>query len=716
MTAQLTTGKKAQFKTLLKQKEALLQKIRNIEENCEGIKNANNVSTTQKLNEEKSQLLQKQKDYTAELKVISTRLSEIDNQLTALSGTGSDKILEAIDKQKFYFIKNKPNVLFEKTTGLLWANLDVFLFFFSGHKAAQFKVEGLRLDDFTAWRYPLYDEILNFCEDLANPFNSSGYYKFVIKNNSYWCCQKSALDRSNGYIYLETNSGPSFSSSSTTRMGLFPCTSILINNTDYHSMMCGKSLTKKEKSQLVLNLFIDKGLIPVFDDETITELFKQIYVEKPKLLQVLQELESNISALQNEVELTTDFDYIPLLAKYDLEAIENSVIKYYEAVQKWSGELLEKLENYEKQNETVISDFNAISVKLAHKYVDNDKLTEEENKLLKDRQAFFKKYVAVGVNGVKAKILSVKHQAEDLERRIDEIDESDNSISELGKLEKEKRVSFAFLAENTAKIIKNALWKMDYFRNHHAFMKSAIDAWDDWTTDYLHFKTTGFSQLRNSCEEDGIDGEIWQAWCNDWQKVRFQIEKKLQPLVERGLEGDIPVVEDTPVPVVSQLISILATYKEDIDKFYLEDKKGVYQQFVFLPGGDLQDKFESEIRLYRCTTKLQTALQNVIFNCKETEDRIFILNWASDLLDIQINGLLEFIADRRLNKISEKVLKEFAELRLKNLDAYLNDAKAYGLEKERREKQYNSLMFKMRTDLTKKEKKVKAAKKAEETE
>ena len=86
------------------------------------------------------------------------------------------------------------------------------------------------------------------------------------------------------------------------------------------------------------------------------------------------------------------------------------------------------------------------------------------------------------------------------------------------------------------------------------------------------------------------------------------------------------------------------------------------------------------------------------------------------MLDIQINGLLEFIADRRLNKISEKVLKEFAELRLKNLDAYLNDAKAYGLEKERREKQYNSLMFKMRTDLTKKEKIVKAAKKAEETE
>ena len=712
MTAQLTTGKKAQFKTLLKQKEAVLQKIRNIEESCEGIKSANNVSTTQKLNAEKSQLLQKQQDYTAELKVISARLNEIGNQLNALSGTGSDKILEAIGNQEFYFIKNKPNVLFAKQTGLLWVNLDTFDFNSDRQKYGTRQAANVRdyyaqngLDGYSNWGFPSMSELAEFTKAKSNPFHDSKQ-TLRLKSEYAWFCLR---DNTIYYLDIDTanESSFSYSNSSSNKACLILCTPELVDNTDYASQMVGKSLTDKEKSQLVLNLFIDKGLIPVFDDDTITELFKQVYVEKPKLLQELQELESNISVLQNEVELTTDFDYIPLLAKYDLEAIEHSVIKYYEAVQQWSGELLEKLENYEKQNETVISDFNAISVKLAHKYVDNDKLTEEENKLLKDRQAFFKKYVAVGVNGVKAKILSVKHQAEDLERRIDEIDESDNSISELGKLEKEKRVSFAFLAENTAKIIKNALWKMDYFRNHHAFMKSAIDAWDDWTTDYLHFKTTGFSQLRNSCEEDGIDGEIWQAWCNDWQKVRFQIEKKLQPLVERGLEGDIPVVEDTPVPVVSQLISILATYKEDIDKFYLEDKKGVYQQFVFLPGGDLQDKFESEIRLYRCTTKLQTALQNVIFNCKETEDRIFILNWASDLLDIQINGLLEFIADRRLNKISEKVLKEFAELRLKNLDAYLNDAKAYGLEKERREKQYNSLMFKMRTDLTKKEKKTK---------
>ena len=105
--------------------------------------------------------------------------------------------------------------------------------------------------------------------------------------------------------------------------------------------------------------------------------------------------------------------------------------------------------------------------------------------------------------------------------------------------------------------------------------------------------------------------------------------------------------------------------------------------------------------MYRCTTKLQDSLKAVIFNCEEAEDRIFILNWAGDLLNIQINGLLEYIADKRLDNISDSILSGFAQLKMQNLDVYLNDAKAYGQEKERREKEFNSLMFKMRKEVMK---------------
>lgn len=123
--------------------------------------------------------------------------------------------------------------------------------------------------------------------------------------------------------------------------------------------------------------------------------------------------------------------------------------------------------------------------------------------------------------------------------------------------------------------------------------------------------------------------------------------------------------------------------------------------FVFQSGGELQDKFETESSLYKYVAQFQSALQDIIFNCKNAEDRVFILNWADSLLDIQIDEILDFVANNDLQKIFRTILDEFAALKQKNYDIYLADVKAYSEEKARREREYNSLIFKMRKDLMK---------------
>jgi hypothetical protein len=302
---------------------------------------------------------------------------------------------------------------------------------------------------------------------------------------------------------------------------------------------------------------------------------------------------------------------------------------------------------------------------------------------------------------VKAKILAVKKQADDLEYRIDEINNGEDAIHQLALLEKEERASFSFLAENTAMIIKNALLKIEYFQDNRQFVMNAIDMWEKWSDSYRVFKTTYKEDMKNSCEEDGIETEVWNVWYEDWQKLRFKIEQKMQPMIELGLKSVIQMTENRENSVPEQLIQILENYKSEIDKFYLEERKGIYQKFVFQAGGELQDKFETESELYKRTVVLQTQLQDVIFNCSDAEDRIFILKWANDLLDIQIDEILDFVADNDLQKISQQVLREFSMLRQKNYDVYLMDAEAYSKEKSRREKEYNSLIFKMRKDLMK---------------
>ena len=625
------------------------------------------------------------------------------------SGNGVEKILEAIKNQRWYFFKNKQKVFMDRNTGILWANLDYYPYnveYSAGAiEEAIMKFAENNDTGFKKWRLPEFDEFCCIMNDKEFPFMKCtkidavrGGFMSKLGSIIYWFVfRHKELGFYNQFEFIK------FKDYNFVKNYNLPCTSCLVEGLDYEKNVApeNKVYTEKERLQFTLDLFTQNELVPIFNDEAITELYKKLYFEKPKLVEQLQELENQIKQLQTVTLLSSEFDYTALLAKYDLKAIDASLIKYYQAVQQWCRELMEKVDYYEEQKASVIKDFNLISLKLSKKYEANSNLAEADNILLRDRQRFFQKNFSLGMNSVKTKILAVKKQADALEYRIDEIDEGENSLRELAELEQEKRASFAFLAENTAKIIKNALLKIEYFEANHTFVMNAIKIWENWTEGYRVFKTTYKEDMKHDCEDDGIEEEIWSAWYQDWQQLRYAIELKMQPVIERGLCGSMPTNKEVKTSVPEQLIHILDDYKKQIDKFYKEERKGIYQKFAFQAGGDLQEKFETESRLYKFVAMLQSELQDIIFNCKNAEDRVWILNWANSLLDIQIDEVLKFVANNDLQKISHTILDEFAALKQKNYDIYLADAKAYSEEKARREKAYNSLIFKMRKDLAK---------------
>lgn len=651
------------------------------------------------------------------LAALTTQRDGLLKKIREIEGSGNDveKILEAIKNQRWYFIKNKPKILFDKSTGLLWANLHTFNCCKEGGKyyspgeadniisGYSFGMDGFRVPTcYELWQ-AVADKTIPFHEDhyggtLMGRVRMESWRLLAIQ---YWTCEYNGYKRKKDLD--EKGATRRLIDNELIPAAIFPCSDYLIQNSDYQEKVNPDNpvYTEKERLQFTLDLFTKNELLPVFNDEAITELYKKLYFEKPQLVEQLQELENQIKQLQTVTLLSSEFDYTALLAKYDIKAINVSLIKYYQAVQQWCRELMEKVDYYEEQKASVIKDFNLISLKLSKKYEANSNLTEAENILLRDRQHFFQKNFSLGMSSVKTKLLAVKKQADALEYKIDEINDGDNSLRELAELEQEKRVSFAFLAENTAQIIKNALLKIEYFEVNNTFVKNAINIWENWSEGYRVFKTTYKEDMKHDCEDDGIEEEIWSAWYQDWQQLRYAIELKMQPVIERGLRGDMPTNKEVKTSVPEQLIHILDDYKKQIDKFYKEERKGIYQKFAFQAGGNLQDKFETESSLYKFVAMLQSELQDIIFNCKNAEDRVWILNWANSLLDIQIDEVLKFVANNDLQKISHTILDEFAALKQKNYDIYLADAKAYSEEKARREKAYNSLIFKMRKDLAK---------------
>ena len=599
----------------------------------------------------------------AEREKLQAELSGIESE----SEQGVSRILEAIKSQRWYFFRNNQYILMDKDTGLLWAHLDYFNY--QGGTIGNFDATS----GITGWEVPTADEMRKLIYDRTFPFCEGIHNR--IKDKDYWQTSSGRIDLDN----LATSSD---------KYGwLIPFNRSLIANTYYDS----------SSPQSTLDLFTRNNLWPKFDNDEITELYGQIFIRKPELDAKLQELESQIAPLMAVRVLSSEFDYTQSLAQYDITAIDSSVIKYFQALQKWTDGLMSLIESYEREKEDTIRESNTIALQLSRKYEDSPALSHEENELLRERKETFRRKFSLAMHTVKAKILAVKRQADELEARIDSTD----SLTELAEIAEEPRADFALVAENTARIITNALRKIEYFESHRDFVVNAVKILADWSENFRVFKTTLMTRLVDSCMRDNVDNETFDSWLKDWESLRLEIERKLQPVIEWGLKGDISANE-SGVTIPERVITVLDGYKSAVDKFYLEERKSVFQEFEDKPAGSLLEKIKTESMLYDCASEFQRGLQEIIFTCASPADRIFIINWANSLLDIPLDSIID---DDDFRDVSAEILEGFMKLKAKNYDVYLSDAKSYGDELSRRNKEYNSLVSRMRKALKKGESK-----------
>lgn len=685
-------------KVLVGQREKILEQIRAIEE-LEGVENENNSKKLSELNLQKAKVSSQIDEVNNKLSNLNFELNNINEKINDLSGSAIDKILKAIKNQRWYFFKNKPNIMLDRNTGRLWPNLKTFKYEKNegnrySYDESKTILKNLTIDSYDSWKLPSKKDVIELVTNKDYPFIKGGNYGI----NGFGCIYIS--DEGHRGMWLDSDY-PNFCDSS---FSLFMPICKKFDKYEYYNKINNNKVYKEEECLLFfLNIFQMEKLIPIFDDENITELYKKIYIEKPKLLEQLSQIQSQIDELEKSQEvklLSSEFDYTQILKDYDIESINNSIIKYYKAVISWVDDLIQKLDYFQEQKKDIITEFNKIGLKLSKKYEENPNLNEEENNLLRDRQKFFKKNFELGMNEVTRKLLSYKKQAQNIEDRIDEINESDDGITKLAELEEEKRASFSFIAENTANIVKNALIKMDYFEKNKDFAVSAINLWDKWSMDYKVLKTTYKEDLKNSCEREEIEEEIWSSWFEDWCATRFTIEKQFMPLIKEGLSGNFDV-EKKGVAVIEDVVELLQEYKEKVDQFYKNERSAIYVSYAFTANGELQEKFATELKLYEISSNFQKKLQNIIFSLEKNENKIFLINWANNLIDLPVDEIINFIELKKLDAIPEQVLNQFIELKKKNFEVYLSDAKAYGEEQDRREKEFNSLIFKMRKGLAK---------------
>ncbi len=572
------------------------------------------------------------------------------------------RILQAIGKQRWFYFRNKSGILLDKTTGLLWGNVSKGLL--EKYEAIQF-VKDFYGGGYSGWRIPFGDEF-----DLIR-----NNFPFTMSRESYCFCQDAYGSVISKHVRLQNVT------SRTDRGYVIPCNDVLIKGTNY-----------REARELVLQLFIYNGLIPIFDNYSyITELYEKLYSASIKPVKSMKPVKLDEPEILHS-GLSSEFDYASLLGDYDLPEIAKSPIKYYKAIQEWTSELMLKLDVFDREKEKTIQDFNEISLQLSGKYEDDPNFAPEENDLLRSRREFFGRNFSLVLNDARKKILNFKRQAEELDTRLNALHDSSDLLVKLAEFESEKLPTFEFVAEDTAEIICSALEKLEYFEANRDFVKYAIEMFSQWSEDYRVFRLMRREEFRKLCEEDGIESEIWESWYSEWQKIRLKIELKILPIIEYKLKNDF---------AAEKFIEILDKYKRAIDKFFIEERKGIYQEFEQDEAGDLQEKWKLVSKLYGLTLEFQNDLLEIIFSSDDFESRLFMLNCAGDLLDMPIDNIMEYVKDRELDEISANLFEKFSQLKLKNYEIFLSDAKAYSMAQSDRKKQFNSLLSRMRKDFGK---------------
>ena len=682
-----------------------------------------------------------------QIEALNLRKQELEGKIAALDEQGARAaVLEGLRMApRHIFFRNNANIIFDTETQLLWTSGG------TNHSATEIIYPGIqelvsslkKASDnqdrteqevlskkirslvqqkerfgFKNWAIPYLQNYKNVADNAPiksprhdkdicrNSYNSDSVYYHAFILSGCFPCQLEYCNGANG-AHNDYNFTDSIKNLFLINSSLW-VRDYTITNLDKYSDIERQQLIQKnyaEKLNDQLNMYLKHGLAPVLNKSSANKSFDILLQELPPLKQLFCDVEAALQQANNEKKkqrelLSSKFDYRYLLdhLKLDCDTIDSSVVKYADATLQWSTVLLSKIAEYEMRQATLITRSKEVTAGLRSKFHPEPNLTGQENQLLADRQQFMQQRFNLDFAHVKTCVAGLKHQGQTLKKQLSDTNALPDSISQLGSIHHNVRAPFDLLAENTAMQIIDKLRQMEFYEDNTALFEYLVATEQRWADDFKALKTSKTNTLVQKCQEEGVESEDYQQWLADWYELRLQLEVSLQPLLECGIESRLNLHQRSQSPAL-MLIEALEKYKQAIDNYYLNDRAGVHQNLAFAANARIQERLAVETDLYKLSVVFQQALQSIIFSLDDMEQRLFVFHWADRITELSVGNVVDFIRDQQLDQLSQALLNDFTQLRLRNYACFIDDAQHYAREIKEQEKSYNALMFKMRKEL-----------------
>lgn len=680
------------FENLMTSKINIQQQLSEFAGLFDGLDNPAISENVTNLEVKKTELSAKISELSSEIESAKAEISSISEKVLKCSGGATKQLVSAICNQRLFLVKNKEKILFDAMTGVILPNThyfdDIPKQYDANMPTSTFDNEIKKYKNFEIQGYNFnYPNIANFkfYQLTLRPYSA----KNLKNQTTNLIISDTSKSRNNDYIENIFKDGV-FAGDYALDSGqclAFPFCAKFVSN---DLLPDNNVFTPQERAQKVLNLFIQEGWIPKFDDEEITKLYEKMYITRPALIKQLAEINEKLAELPSpKLGFADGIDFNELIKEYDLAAIRSSHIQYYAESIRWFDSLLTNLDTFIHEHADLLAEAQTLNNRLTVAHHD------DEYPVLTERAEYLACHLDFGVETMQSELIAFKNE---VVAGRDTLAHARN-LTALREIEKLERPDFYLVAEHTASMVKRQLASVDWFRENKELAATLIDLHEAWRDEFHLFEHTTRDHFMQKCKDESIDVELADGWFAEWRKERLLLEEHLLPLMKAGIEKVVPV------EVVISAVNVLKTgIRDQLEKFFKEERVELYNEpECRQTNGALLERLKRDNRLAHINFEFQKSLEDLIFSVETTEGRLLLVEWAKEWYDTPITSVLVYIEKNTLQEESAQlILDEFRTMKVRNFKTFLADARSYAEARRKIENKWNSLMRRMEDDLKKK--------------
>lgn len=657
------------------QKKVLFQQIKQLKGELEGIElQDDQLPEVIELTQQKDRLDVKISSLQQESKEINQRITQLSNRKQAMVDGLKKKLLQSMKPQRWWFFKNKQEILFDRHTGYLWPNLNQFQLLEMDRSQVDKFVKKLKLQGYAPWNLPTLAEMKTMIQDQSFPFWTGGNHR--IMNQCYFFLNSGRVDLDN------FNTG-SYSSA--------------------YSLLCHKSFSTErfnpnlnfyqndlEQESQLLDFFLEQGWEPLFAKSEDQEIFLKVRAYYDSLAQLKNRETLGYSSAGELSELLS----LPNSAQQE-EPLTSA--HYYEQASQWLGQFIGTVQNFMEEQAEAFNALRSNQNQLKKQTLNQPFLQEIEKNCLDGRRAFLLQSLDFDLDEVTRQLQLLLDEVNCNKQALMKAIQPGRSLSNLYAIEHHAKPSLSFLQQYSVKLVQDTLKKYDQFAPRSKFILQLIEQHFRRTEAFLQFVEQDLPTFREACAKEGIGSAEVRSWSSEWRKEQAWIEEKVTVLLEGGLK------EKIQPEILLNLLKALHTYSQGIHDFYQKERRSLYQRYAFQSGGQYQEKLEVQAEMTKILEKFLESLEQELFAVSDLSERTYLAQWADEWMKDRVTQVLSLVPAENpfgMKSLSQDLLQEFQTIRKRNFETYLQDAKTYAEARKEQLKSYYSLLFRMRKELT----------------